>query len=86
MPVRMPGRAIGSTAMKLTTSLAADFIRATAMAASVPSRIAMTVASMATSTDRVSAWRISSSFHVSANQCSAKPVIGQAGIGAAEKA
>jgi len=86
MPVRMPGKAMGSTATKLTTSRAAERIRATAIAASVPSRMADTVASAATSRDKTRAWRIAPSRQVAANQCRVKPAIGQAGMGGAEKA
>ncbi len=69
----MPGRAIGNTNSSVIDSLPRNGRRASAKAASVPSKIANNVATAATSSDSRIAAQISLRAKATSNQCSVRP-------------
>ena len=73
MPVMMPGSAMGRMTSSEMTSRPKNLVRATAAAASVPRTSAITVAILATLTERPRASQISGRFQATANHCSVKP-------------
>src|SRR3954447_2182850 len=77
MPVRIPGRAMGSTSRNEIVSLPKNRKRCTPKAAAEPSATAMPVASSAALTDSQSASRISWLCQVWPNHLVDSPEIGQ---------
>ena len=73
MPVMMPGSAMGRMTRSEIVSRPKNFVRDTAAAISVPMTMEISVATLATFTDRISASQTSGRFHAAANHFSVRP-------------
>src|SRR3954453_5336041 len=80
IPVTIPGKVIGSTTRKLTTSRPKKRDRFTANAAMVPSTNAIAVAARPTTTEVPTDFHIPSLCHAVTHHCVVKPLGGKANV------